>query len=106
MPISSFRSGRASRIDDDNTAAVALGAPQERHEVWRRADGVVAPNYKQLAMSHVAIRLRPPLAQRCFDSTLGCRSTNAALELAGAEAVPQSSTGHRHLHQAKCPAIA
>ena len=42
---------RAPRVDDDDLTARALGLAQERHEVRRRADRVVAPEDDELAVN-------------------------------------------------------
>ena len=58
---------RAARVDDDDLAARPLGLAQERHEVRRGADRVVAPEDDELAVDHVGVGRAPALAERGLD---------------------------------------
>src|SRR5262245_33017339 len=69
------------------------------------ADGIVAPNDYQLALADVRIRLAPAFAERRFDATFGGRAADAALQLAGAEPVPEAGAGNCHLDQTERAAV-
>src|SRR5579872_3661450 len=74
--------------------------------MWGVAEGVVAPDDGEAAVPHVGIGGAPALSQGGLDGVLRGSAADAALQLAGPEAVPEAGAANGHLHEAEGTAVA
>src|SRR5207302_1094221 len=96
----------AARVNDDHLAALVLCLAQKGHEMRRRTYGVMSPDDDKLAVHHIGVGRAPALAERRFHGVLSRGSANAALQLTGAEPIPQARARYRHLNQPERTAVA